>query len=179
MPGAQVWLQGIPMPAEALSAPDRRGEMDVSFGGLRARVGVGQVVRVDSAPKRPPERTVVLPQAPYARSEIEVRGQTLDEFRQAVDKLLDGGIEVSLNIIGGLGGATFQERHTEETVAFVQSLPRGVKVFYSGLAVSPASHYARKQSAIFGGEVTPEEMSRQMRVFEQELKAAEYLFVPM
>jgi hypothetical protein len=141
-----------PMPPEALRRLAQAGLLNVNFG---LESGCQELL------------------------DLVKRGQTLDEFRQAVDKLLDGGIEVSLNIIGGLGGVTFQERHTEETVAFVQSLPRGAKVFYSGLAVSPASHYARKQSAIFGGEVTPEEMSRQMRVFEQELKAAEYLFVPM
>ena len=106
------------------------------------------------------------------------KGQTLPEFDRAVGKLHDVGIGVSINIIGGLGGETFQDRHVDETVAFVRRLPRGVKVFYSRLEASPSSYYARRQSPSFG-VVAPEEMARQTAVFERELGALEYLFVPM
>ncbi|HEX5141407.1 MAG TPA: endonuclease MutS2, partial [Dehalococcoidia bacterium] len=79
VPGAEAWIQGVPMAAEVLSKPDARGEVDVTFGGLRARVGMGQIVRVERPAERPPER-IRLPSAPaYASEEIEVRGQTLDE----------------------------------------------------------------------------------------------------
>jgi hypothetical protein len=62
---------------------------------------------------------------------------------------------------------------------FVRSLPSGVMVFYSRLAVSPESHYARKQNERFGGYVAIDEMICQTEVFERELGATEYLFVPM
>ena len=104
-PGAEVWVQGIPMAAEALSVPDRRGELDVSFGGLRARVGIGQIVRVANAPVRLPER-VRLPQAPVALEEIEVRGQTLDEALPLVERFLDDGFRAGvprLRVIHGKG----------------------------------------------------------------------------
>lgn len=107
------------------------------------------------------------------------RGQKLAEFRDAVAKLRDIGIGVSINIIGGLGGAEFGERHVDETLAFVRSLPAGISVFYSRLQVPEDSHYARKQLDAFGGILPPEEVTRQVERFERELGAAEYLFVPM
>ena len=107
------------------------------------------------------------------------RGQRLGEFRHAVAKLHDIGVGVSINIIGGLGGARYQDRHVAETVKFVRDLPSGVKVFYSRLEAPPASHYARRQAAQFGGQVAPEVMARQTEIFERELGASEYLFVPM
>ncbi len=105
VPGAEVWVQGIPVAAEALSAPDRRGELDVSFGGLRARVGVGQIVRVEKPPQRVAER-IVLPPAPLAAGEIEVRGQTLDEALPKVERFLDDGFRAGyprLRVIHGKG----------------------------------------------------------------------------
>ena len=74
--------------------------------------------------------------------DVVKRGQTLDEFRHAVAKLRDLGIGVSINVIGGLGGTAFRDRHVAETVDFVRHLPPGVKVFYSRLDLPPESHYA-------------------------------------
>jgi DNA mismatch repair protein MutS2 len=106
VPGAEVWLQGIPMPAEALSSPDARGEVDVTFGGLRARVGVGQIVRVEKA-SPVIERTISLPQAPqWAPEQIEVRGQTLDEALPRIEKFLDDGFRAGvprLRVVHGKG----------------------------------------------------------------------------
>ncbi len=106
VPGAQVWIQGLPMGAEVLSAPDARGEVDVSLGGLRARVGIGQIVRVEQASPRPPER-IRLPSAPiYAPEQIEVRGQTLDEALPKIEKFLDDGFRAGvprLRVVHGKG----------------------------------------------------------------------------
>jgi DNA mismatch repair protein MutS2 len=106
VPGAEVWIQGVPMAAEALSAPDARGEVDVSFGGLRARVGLGQIVRVEKASPRPAER-ISLPSAPsYAAEQIEVRGQTLDEALPRIEKFLDDGFRAGvprLRVVHGKG----------------------------------------------------------------------------
>jgi DNA mismatch repair protein MutS2 len=107
-PGAEVWVQGIPMAAEVLGAPDRRGEVDVSFGGLRARVGVGQIVRVERQAHKPaPVTRVQLPAAPsYAAEEIEVRGQTLDQALPRVEKFLDDGFRAGvprLRVVHGKG----------------------------------------------------------------------------
>jgi DNA mismatch repair protein MutS2 len=106
VPGAEVWLQGIPMAAEALSSPDARGEVDVTFGGLRARVGVGQIVRVEKPAARV-EHTVSLPRAPqWAAEQIEVRGQTLDEALPKIEKFLDDGFRAGvprLRVVHGKG----------------------------------------------------------------------------
>jgi DNA mismatch repair protein MutS2 len=105
-PGVEVWVQGIPVPAEALGVPDRRGELDVSFGGLRARVGVGQIVRVERRPIVIPPRPVLPPPPAYAAEEIEVRGQTLDEALPKVEKFIDDGFRAGvprLRVIHGKG----------------------------------------------------------------------------
>ena len=106
------------------------------------------------------------------------KGQKLSVFHDAVCKLQDAGIEISINIIGGLGGSKFQDQHLEETLTFVKSLPRGVASFYSRLEVPDSSHYAKKQEAEFG-TLADEEITRQVAAFELELAATEYLFVPM
>jgi DNA mismatch repair protein MutS2 len=106
VPGAEAWIQGVPMAAEVLSKPDARGEVDVTFGGLRARVGMGQIVRVERPAERPPER-VRLPSAPaYASEEIEVRGQTLDEALPKIEKFLDDGFRAGvprMRVVHGKG----------------------------------------------------------------------------
>jgi hypothetical protein len=88
-------------------------------------------------------------------------------------------MRVSVNIICGLGGTRFHDRHVSETVRFLQSLPSGVTVFYSPLTVSERSKYAINQRNRFGGEVSAAEMAWQEDVFESELGASEYLFIPM
>jgi DNA mismatch repair protein MutS2 len=106
LPGVQVWVQGIPMAAEVLSAPDARGEVDVSFGGLRARVGVGQIVRADRALQRAPERVLVPLVPSFAPEQIEVRGQTLDEALPRIEKFLDDAFRAGvprLRVVHGKG----------------------------------------------------------------------------
>jgi DNA mismatch repair protein MutS2 len=108
VPGSEVWVQGVPMAAEALSSPDARGEVDVSFGGLRARVGVGQIVRVEKAAAAPAaQRAISMPSAPsWAPEQIEVRGQTLDEAIPAIEKFLDDGFRAGvprLRVVHGKG----------------------------------------------------------------------------
>jgi DNA mismatch repair protein MutS2 len=106
LPGVQVWVQGIPMAAEVLSAPDARGEVDVSFGGLRARVGVGQIVRADRALQRAPERVLVPSVPSFAPEQIEVRGQTLDEALPRIERFLDDGFRAGvprLRVVHGKG----------------------------------------------------------------------------
>lgn len=107
------------------------------------------------------------------------RGQKLDEFGRAVAKVRDAGVNVSVNVICGLGGTRFQDRHVGETVEFLRGLPKGVTVFYSPLTVSERSKYALNQSDRFGGVVSAEQMAWQEDVFERECGASEYLFVPM
>ncbi|HXH22879.1 MAG TPA: endonuclease MutS2 [Dehalococcoidia bacterium] len=88
-PGYQVWLRGVPTPAEALSEPDRRGELDVTLGSLRARVRVDQVVRVEKAAPVKLQPSALPAPPPSFAEQIEVRGQTLDEALPRVEQFLD------------------------------------------------------------------------------------------
>jgi DNA mismatch repair protein MutS2 len=105
-PGYQVWLRGVPTPAEALSEPDRRGELDVTLGSLRARVRLDQVVRVEK-PAVIKLEAIPLPPPPSRFSEeIEVRGQTLDEAIPRVEQFLDQGFRAGaprLRVVHGKG----------------------------------------------------------------------------
>lgn len=107
------------------------------------------------------------------------RGQTVDVVRRAVFKLCEADIGVSVNIVIGLGGVEFRDRHAQETAEFVRTLPSQVTVFYSPLQVISTSHYIRKQEAELGGALCDEDMIWQRQLFEQELGAYEYLFVPI
>lgn len=107
------------------------------------------------------------------------KGQSLDEFREAVCRLRNAKIDVSLNVIAGLGGNKFKEKHVNETIEFVSSLPPGVTVFYSQLEPISNSHYARFQEGKFDGPATSFEIECQQEVFRKKLRAYEYLFVPI
>src|SRR5439155_144515 len=85
-PGYRAWLQGVPTPAEALTAPDRRGEFDVSLGALRARVRLDQITRLERPATSLPERGQLPAPPPVFSEQIEVRGQTLDEALPRVEQ---------------------------------------------------------------------------------------------
>lgn len=104
--------------------------------------------------------------------------QRLDVFRDAVWKAREADIKVSVNVIAGLGGRKFIERHVVDTLEFAQGLPSGIEFFCAPLEVYSASVYAR-QEADLGGRLTEAELARQRDAFERGLGAHEYIFVPM
>jgi radical SAM superfamily enzyme YgiQ (UPF0313 family) len=104
-------------------------------------------------------------------------GQTLEMFSLAVEKLQAADISVSINIIAGMGGKEFDHRHTEETIAFLQTLPGQPNIYYSPLVVPEGAKY-RRQEEIFL-PLTPDEVDLQCRRFEEALGAALYLFIPI
>jgi hypothetical protein len=106
------------------------------------------------------------------------KGQELSEFHGAVSALCEAGIGVSVNIILGVGGLKFKERHVQETVEFVRSLPSAVTVFYSPLQIASTSYYVRNQESSFG-RLSDSDMIEQENVFQRELGAYKYLFVPI
>ena len=46
-PGDLLYLRDLPLPGEALSAPDDHGEVEVKLGALRARISLRQIERVE------------------------------------------------------------------------------------------------------------------------------------
>ena len=103
--GTQIWLDGIPMAAEALSAPDTRGELEVSLGGLRARISVSQIIWLEKPAQRALE-AIAVPVPAVVADQIEVRGQTLDEALPKLEQFLDEGFRAGfprLRIVHGKG----------------------------------------------------------------------------
>lgn len=104
-------------------------------------------------------------------------GQTTDDFALAVNKLNDCGIDISINIIAGLGGRRYAEAHVRDTVSFLKTLPVGIKVFFSPISVSEKSRYYRQQLDF--EPMTLEEIDHQCDLFMNSYPCSEYLFVPI
>ena len=102
------------------------------------------------------------------------RGQRIDVCREAVQKLREARIDVSLNVIAGIGGSGFHDRHLVETLDFIRDLPPGVKVFYAPLTVHPDARYHRQAFE----EPRDEEVEEQICAF-QRAAAKECIFIPM
>ena len=109
--GATVWLRGIGVPGEALSEPDDRGEFDVQLGALRTRVRLEQVQSTGDPMPDTARSRLRLPAAPFTASEIEVRGQRLDEAMPLVEKFLDDAARSGhgrVRLIHGRGTGTLR-----------------------------------------------------------------------
>ncbi len=109
MPGETVELIGHNLKATVLSPPDNKGELQVQAGVMKLNVHVSNVRRGKaSAPQSAPA-----PRAPgkglavrSVASELDVRGQTVEEASLHVDKYLDDVAQTGLRevfIIHGKG----------------------------------------------------------------------------
>jgi len=110
-PGAVVWLRGVSVAGEALSEPDERGEFDVQLGALRTRVRMEQVLATAEPDREAGGRATTLPTAPWSPSEIEVRGQRLDEALPVVEQFLDAASRAGhgrVRVIHGRGTGTLR-----------------------------------------------------------------------
>jgi DNA mismatch repair protein MutS2 len=111
VPGAVVWLRGVSVPGEAISEPDDRGEFEVQLGALRTRVRLEQVRATGEPSPALAGREVRLPPAPWSPSEIEVRGQRLDEAMPRVEQFLDAAARsghARVRLIHGRGTGTLR-----------------------------------------------------------------------
>ncbi len=109
-PGATVWLRGVGVPGEALSDPDDRGEFDVQLGALRTRVRLEQV-QSTAEPAADEGGKLRLPATPWAPSEIEVRGQRIDEAIPRLEQFLDAAARSGhgrVRLIHGRGTGTLR-----------------------------------------------------------------------
>jgi DNA mismatch repair protein MutS2 len=130
-PGDLLYLRDLPLPGEALAAPDDHGEVEVRLGALRARISLRQIDRVEkagsAAPFAHPEPVEGRGSAaPFAHPEpvqgrglaahrvepeIDVRGMAADEALLAVERRLDeayGAGLAELRIIHGKGTGTLR-----------------------------------------------------------------------
>ena len=114
-PGDQLWLRdatGNPLsqPGEALGEP-ADGEIEVLLGAIRAKVKLADIDRVDK-PSQKTERTAAwsLGDDPIS-PDVAVRGMTIEEALQEVDRHLDSAFLAGLphvRIIHGKGTGTLR-----------------------------------------------------------------------
>lgn len=107
--------------------------------------------------------------------DVVKRGQRIDVCQQAIRKLCDARIGVSVNVIAGIGGSSFHDRHLGQTVNFLRDLPVGVEVFYAPLMVDANARYHRHAFT----DASDEEMQAQILAFQRASAAKEYIFIPM
>ncbi|MDO8611410.1 MAG: endonuclease MutS2 [Dehalococcoidia bacterium] len=115
-PGDLLYLRDLPLPGEALSAPDDQGEVEVKLGALRARISLRQVERVDKGMVEPVTFSPARPEALEGRAravspELDVRGLAADEALLLVDQRLDEAFRAGLaevRIVHGKGTGTLR-----------------------------------------------------------------------
>ncbi len=105
-------------------------------------------------------------------------GQELEGFREAVKRLVKVDIKVSINIIVGLGGKKFADRHVNETINFLQTLPPEITVFYAYLERKESSRYVQQEERF--EPLADSELVKQAQAFQRILpRVYKYLFIPM
>ncbi len=113
-PGDLLFLRDLPLPGEALSAPDAEGEVEVKLGALRARVGLRQIDRVEKREGEPDVGPTVRRApgpTPRVPAELDVRGMSADEALLLVEQRLDEAFRVGLSelrIVHGKGTGTLR-----------------------------------------------------------------------
>ena len=89
IPGSYVMLKGLSEPGEVLTEVNTSNEFEVQLGSLRTRVKMELVEQIIKNSKKSFSDKIYLPQKPTAPTEIEVRGQSLDEALPKVESFLD------------------------------------------------------------------------------------------
>lgn len=106
-PGATVHVRDIPQSGEALSAVGEDGRVEVQFGGLRMKVSVDRIDRVEPSPRSRSGAPVVLPLAPPSVPvELDLRGKRAEEALGECEAYLDEAFRAGLpfvRIIHGKG----------------------------------------------------------------------------
>ena len=109
--GATVWLRGVAVPGEVLSEPDDRDEFEVQLGSLRMRVRLEQVESINEPAQDHSTQNLHFPPTPWVPSEIEVRGQRIDEAVLHVEQFLDAASRSGhsrVRLIHGRGTGTLR-----------------------------------------------------------------------
>lgn len=105
------------------------------------------------------------------REFLRKQGKAAD-VRAAVEAIKQGGLQVGLIAMVGVGGDRFQEGHFRDTVALVQSLPLGPEdLFYlSPFVEDPASPYAQQVAEAGIRPLSEEEIRAEEERFRDVLR---------
>jgi DNA mismatch repair protein MutS2 len=105
--GDTIHVRDIPQPGVALSEIGEDGKVEAQFGGLRMKVSIDRIDRVESPPpasaSRPPEAVA---ERPHMSMELDLRGQRADEALEAFERYIDDAFRAGLpfvRIIHGKG----------------------------------------------------------------------------
>ncbi|MBI2913939.1 MAG: Smr/MutS family protein [Chloroflexi bacterium] len=120
-PGDRLYLRDLPLPGEALSAPDTQGELEVKLGALRARISVRQIERVEKPGAEEVEKRKEeighRPRAPISHfpspisPELDLRGLAVDEALPLIDQRLDEAFRAGVpqvRLVHGKGTGTLR-----------------------------------------------------------------------
>lgn len=99
--GDRVYVRGISQPVEVISPPDEQDRLEVLLGTMRAKIPVYQLERLADSHPAAAQQGVFLSRAPtrWSGTEIDLRGQRVDEALAAVDVALD---DAALDDVGEL-----------------------------------------------------------------------------
>ncbi|MGE5595900.1 MAG: endonuclease MutS2 [Hyphomicrobiales bacterium] len=105
-PGDRVHVRDIPQVGEALTGIGEDGRVEVQFGGLRMKVSIDRIDRVEPAPGSPAKVALPEHERPNVPIELDLRGQRAEEallnFEAYVDDAFRAGLPF-VRIIHGKG----------------------------------------------------------------------------
>jgi DNA mismatch repair protein MutS2 len=102
----RVHVRDIPQVGEALSGVGEDGRVEVQFGGLRMKVSVDRIDRVELPAGGERPAPVLVPTGPSVPIELDLRGQRADEALERFESYIDGAFRAGLpfvRIIHGKG----------------------------------------------------------------------------
>ncbi|MBI3990326.1 MAG: radical SAM protein [candidate division NC10 bacterium] len=97
-----------------------------------------------------------------------------EEAKQVIISLKEGGTNVGVIIMLGIGGNRYVHHHVEQTVRLLNALPlgEGDLLYFSPLVEHPGSEYAKRAAALGIGPLTEEEMREQGEAIKAGLRFA-------
>jgi DNA mismatch repair protein MutS2 len=104
--GARIHVRDIPQSGEALGPVGDDGKVEAQFGGLRMKVSIDRIERVESPAKTGGAVTARVAPAHAVAAELDLRGQRADEALEACEQYLDDAFRAGMpfvRIIHGKG----------------------------------------------------------------------------
>ncbi|MBO4897280.1 MAG: endonuclease MutS2 [Clostridia bacterium] len=117
--GTPLYVPSMNSSGTAVAPPDKNGRVDVEVGGMRIKTNISAVELDLSKPKEEKKRGRTIPnlkRESVAKSEVDLRGMSLEEALSVVDKYIDDAVMSHLNtvtIIHGRGTGVLKKGITD------------------------------------------------------------------